>query len=104
MTHEEILYLIICIILSCVSFIGGWFAAKYYSLKGRLASDSGLCGDDGNRITEATERIEDSERRAEDLIGATQSIADIIKRYEDSVTENKDMEQDSAYVDTDLDD
>lgn len=85
MTHEEILYLIICLILSCVSFIGGWFAAKYHSLKGRLASNSGVRADDGNRITEATERTQD-------LIGATESISSIIKRYEDSASKDTKLE------------
>lgn len=92
MTHEEILYLIICLILSCVSFIGGWFAAKYHSLKGRLASNYDLHTDDGNRITEATERVEDCERRAEDLIGATESISSIIERYRDKAAEDTKLE------------
>lgn len=85
MTHEEILYLIICLILSCVSFIGGWFAAKYHSLKGRLASNYDLHTDDGSRAAEAAERTQD-------LIGATESISSIIKRYEDSASKDTKLE------------
>lgn len=83
---------VVIIIFGLIGYIAAFFLGYCFSEWRRLAKDHRICTDDGNRITEATERIEDSERRTEDLIGATEQIADIIKRYEDSASKDTKLE------------
>lgn len=83
---------VVVIVFGLVGYVATFFLGYCIGEWRRLAKDHGICADDGNRITEATERIEDSERRTEDLIGATEQIADIIKRYENSATKDTKLE------------
>lgn len=83
---------ILILVFGCLGYIASFFAGYSVGKARRLASNSGVRADDGNRITEATERIEDSERRTEDLIGATESISSIIERYRDKAAEDTKLE------------
>lgn len=83
---------VVIIVFGLIGYVAAFFLGYCFCKYRGLAKDRGICTDDGNRITEATERIEDSERRTEDLIGATQQITDIIKRYEDSASKDTKLE------------
>ena len=86
---------ILILVFGCLGYIASFFAGYSVGKARRLASDNDLHTDDGSRAAEAAERTQD-------LIGATESIADIIKRYENSVTEKQEMDNDM--VDSNSDD
>lgn len=83
MSEEAILHLIYHAIGIVLGMVCGWLLHSNRDI--RLAEDNGLYTDDGSRTAKAAERTQD-------LIDATESISDIIKKYENSIAEDQNSE------------
>lgn len=88
MSNETIFNLIIVLIACTACFLAGY----YFGKARRLERDNELREDDGNSITRATERINSSEGRVEDIKSATESVLNTIRKYESTASENKELE------------
>lgn len=83
---------ILILVFGCLGYIASFFAGYCFCEFRRLAKDNRICETNGNSITRATERIDSSEGRVEDLKSATQSVLDTIRKYESTASENKELE------------
>ena len=99
MNETQVLTFVLILIGYVASFLFGYYYSKYRG----LAANSRVCDNLAGNLEDSTERVEDLEDKLGGLVEAGRDVEAILRKYNTTTAEGKDVEQDSAYSGVDID-